>query len=58
VAVVKGVAGNSAREKQMSPQKQPIVARKKLLSVDTWAVVLALAAALLIRAGVLNKIPW
>ncbi len=42
----------------MSPNKQSFDARKRLLSVDTWAVVLALAAALLIRAGVLNKIPW
>ena len=29
-----------------------------VLSVDTWAVVAALLAALLIRAGVLTRIPW
>ena len=28
------------------------------LSLDTWAVILALAAALLIRAGVFKHIPW
>jgi hypothetical protein len=34
------------------PQKSPRI------SLDTWAVVAALLAALLIRAGVLNRIPW
>ncbi len=29
-----------------------------LLSLDSWAVVAALLAALLIRAGVLTRIPW
>ena len=28
------------------------------ISLDTWAVVSALAAALLVRAGVLKHIPW
>jgi len=28
------------------------------LSLDTWAVASALAAALLVRAGVLKHIPW
>jgi hypothetical protein len=28
------------------------------LSLDTWAVILALAAALLIRAGIIPRIPW
>jgi hypothetical protein len=28
------------------------------LSLDSWAVVLALLAALLVRAGVLKHIPW
>jgi len=28
------------------------------LSLDTWAVATALAAALLVRAGVLKHIPW
>jgi hypothetical protein len=28
------------------------------VSVDTWAVALALAAALLVRFGVLKTIPW
>jgi hypothetical protein len=30
----------------------------RLLSVDGWAVVAALLAALLIRAGVFTRVPW
>ena len=32
--------------------------KNRLLSIDTWAVVLSLLAALLIRAGILTRIPW
>jgi hypothetical protein len=28
------------------------------ISLDTWAVVLALAAALLVRAGIVKSVPW
>ena len=28
------------------------------LSVDTWAVLLALAMALLVRVGILKTVPW
>jgi hypothetical protein len=28
------------------------------LSLDSWAVVVALLAALLVRAGVFKRIPW
>jgi len=28
------------------------------LSLDSWAVLIALAAAILIRAGVIHRIPW
>ena len=28
------------------------------LSLDTWAVLLALTAALLIRAGIIPRVPW
>jgi hypothetical protein len=28
------------------------------LSLDTWAVILALALALAVRVGVFHKIPW
>jgi hypothetical protein len=31
---------------------------KKKLSLDTWAVFLALLAALLIRVGAVKHIPW
>jgi hypothetical protein len=36
--------------------KSPV--RKRLLSLDTWAVVAAFVAAILIRVGVLKSIPW
>jgi hypothetical protein len=43
----------------MSPTPQPIPEpKKRLLSLDTWAVLLALAAALLVRTGVLTHVPW
>jgi len=42
----------------MTNDPQPIPPRKKWLSLDTWAVLIALAAALLIRTGVLTHIPW
>jgi hypothetical protein len=28
------------------------------VSLDTWAVLLALAAAILVRSGVIQRIPW
>ena len=28
------------------------------LSLDSWAVLLALTAAVLIRAGIIHRIPW
>jgi hypothetical protein len=43
----------------MSINSQPMPEpKKRLLSLDTWAVLLALAAALLIRTGVLSHVPW
>ncbi|MGA2428864.1 MAG: hypothetical protein ABSH13_10210 [Candidatus Acidiferrum sp.] len=42
----------------MSGNTQPLLPKKKLLSIDTWAVLIALAAALLIRAGILTHVPW
>lgn len=40
-----------------SSQPRPEL-KKRLLSLDTWAVLLALAAALLVRSGVLTHVPW
>jgi hypothetical protein len=34
------------------------VAEKVRVSVDTWAVVLALVAAVLVRLGVIVRVPW
>jgi hypothetical protein len=42
----------------MSASTQPLTSRKKWLSIDTWAVLIALAAALLVRTGVLTHVPW
>jgi hypothetical protein len=44
---------------EMSTTSQPIPEpKKRLFSIDTWAVLLALAAALLVRSGVLSHVPW
>jgi hypothetical protein len=40
----------------MPANPQSIPNRK--LSLDTWAVLLALFAAALIRAGVIPRVPW
>jgi len=42
------------------PDAQPQSTSKQTrkISLDTWAVFLALAAAALIRFGVITKIPW
>jgi hypothetical protein len=43
----------------MSTNSVALNSRKSwLLSVDSWAVVAALLAALLIRAGVFTRVPW
>src|SRR3984957_3938729 len=43
----------------MTPPSQPLQEpKKRLLSLDTWAVLLALAAALLVLSGVLTHVPW
>jgi hypothetical protein len=43
----------------MSAEPKAVSAKKNwLLSLDSWAVVAAFAAALLIRAGVFKHIPW
>ena len=43
----------------MSTNSVALISKKNwLLSIDTWAVVAALLAALLIRAGVFTRIPW
>ncbi|MCU1243991.1 MAG: hypothetical protein JWO71_4717 [Candidatus Acidoferrum typicum] len=43
----------------MSTNAVALSSRKSwLLSVDSWAVVAALLAALLVRAGVFTRIPW
>jgi hypothetical protein len=41
------------------PDTKPIATSSKhRLSLDTWAVLLALAAAALIRLGLLPHVPW
>ena len=41
-----------------SEEKAVEVKRPWRLSLDSWAVLIALLAALLVRAGVLKHIPW
>ncbi|MGC2527825.1 MAG: hypothetical protein WA639_08760 [Candidatus Acidiferrum sp.] len=41
-----------------SEEKAVQVKRPWRLSLDSWAVLIALLAALLVRAGVLKHIPW
>jgi hypothetical protein len=43
----------------MSVQENTIQVKKTWrISMDTWAVVLALLAALLVRVGVFKHVPW
>jgi hypothetical protein len=43
----------------MSEKQKPSTARKPpAISLDTWAVALALGLALLIRVGVIQRVPW
>lgn len=43
----------------MSTNEPGLATSKRwFLSLDTWAVVAAFAAALLIRAGVFKHVPW
>ncbi len=42
----------------MSQPSQFTEKRTFHLSLDTWAVLVALAAALLIRMGIIPRIPW
>ncbi|HEY4978597.1 MAG TPA: hypothetical protein VII25_05475 [Candidatus Acidoferrum sp.] len=32
--------------------------KKVQLSLDTWAVIISLLAALLIRTGIITRVPW
>ena len=32
--------------------------KSRFLSLDSWAVLLSLALALLVRAGIIKSIPW
>jgi hypothetical protein len=43
----------SAKSEAQTPAKP-----KFKLSLDTWAVLLSLAAAALIRAGIIHRVPW
>jgi hypothetical protein len=42
----------------MSQPSQSNEKRTSRLSLDIWAVLVALAAALLIRTGIIPRIPW
>jgi hypothetical protein len=40
------------------PDTSSLAPKKFNLSLDTWAVIVALLAAFLIRAGVIARVPW
>ncbi|HVM76137.1 MAG TPA: hypothetical protein VMT75_10870 [Candidatus Saccharimonadales bacterium] len=40
------------------PKTQVATKSSSKLSLDTWAVILALAAAALVRFGVISRVPW
>jgi hypothetical protein len=46
------------RRSSMSTEKNDATQPRFRFSLDTWAVAIALVAALLVRAGVLKHIPW
>jgi len=41
-----------------SPNAEAATRSAPKISLDTWAVILALVAAALIRFGVIPKVPW
>lgn len=55
--MVAGIRGRK-RERVAGIVREGNVAGKMRVSVDTWAVLLALAAAVLVRFGVIAKVPW
>ena len=42
----------------MSEQPQATATSSPRLSLDTWAVLVALLAAALIRLGIISRVPW
>ena len=40
------------------PDPDPTPIQQRRLSLDTWAVILSLALALIIRVGLLKTVPW
>ncbi len=42
----------------MSRSPNPAPAKPQLLSLDTWAVIVALALALAVRFDLLKNVPW
>ncbi len=46
----------SANENQVSAA--PEITKRSKISMDTWAVLFALAAATLIRSGLIKSVPW
>lgn len=42
----------------MADQKPSAAVRRLTLAIDIWAVIVALALALAVRANVFSKVPW
>ncbi len=39
-------------------QPTAVAQKKPAISLDTWAVIVALLAAILIHTGVIQRVPW
>ena len=40
------------------PDSKTVASKRLLLSVDVWAVLVALLAALFVRTGIITRVPW
>ncbi len=40
------------------PSSDTLPSQKRRLSLDTWAVILSLVLALIVRVGLLKTVPW
>jgi len=51
------MASSRSSSKLPSPSSPPSSSKPRI-SIDNWAVLIALLAALLVRAGVVKVVPW
>ena len=49
---------SSHSSSKLPPSSEPPSSLKPRISIDNWAVLIALLAALLVRVGVVKAVPW